>query len=93
MEEHQKEYIKLLDEKFGVVGNPRRAFYSYGKIPDIGIIVELEPLKETRIFISDKPKHYYHRWTAELDSKHLPKCVWITGMSDRALGLDKGFFI
>ena len=93
MEEHQKEYIKLLDEKFGVVGKPRRAFYSYGRIPDRGIIVELDPLPITRIFISDKPRSYYHRWTTELNSEHLPNCIWLTSKSDRDLDINKGFYI
>lgn len=93
MERHQKEYIKLLDEKFKVVGKPRRAYYSYGKIPDKGILVELEPLHATRIFISDEPRSYYHKWTTELNSDHLPSCIWITSKSDNDLNLDKGFFI
>lgn len=93
MEEHQKEYIKLLDEKFGVKGKPRRAYYEYMDKPDRGIIVELEPLPITRIFISDEPRSYYHKWSTELDSMHLPDCVWLTSKSDSQLGLDKGFFI
>ena len=93
MEEYQKEYIKLLDEKFGVVGKPRRAYYSYGRVPDRGIIVELEPLPITRIFISDKPRSYYHRWSSELDSEHLPNCIWLTSKSDRDLDIHKGFYI
>lgn len=62
MEKHQKEYIKLLDEKFGVKGKPRRAYYEYCSKPDRGILVELKPLPITRIFISDKPRGYYHKW-------------------------------
>lgn len=93
MEEHQKEYIKLLDEKFGVVGKPKRAYYSYGHIPDRGIIVELEPLPVTRVFISDEPRSYYHKWTTELNSSHLPGCIWITSKSDIDLDINKGFFI
>lgn len=41
MKEHQKEYIKLLDEKFGVKGKPRRAYYEYRDTSDRGILVEL----------------------------------------------------
>ncbi len=93
MKEHQKEYIKLIDEKFGVKGKPRRAYYEYKGTPDRGIIVELEPLPVTRIFISDEPKPYYHKWYTELDSGHLPSCVWLTLKSDSRLGLDKLFFI
>lgn len=93
MEEHQKEYIKLLDEKFGVKGKPRRAYYEYYNTPDRGIIVELEPLPATRIFISDEPRSYYHKWSTELDSMHLPDCVWLTSKSNSHLVLDKGFFI
>lgn len=91
--EYQKEYIKLLDEKFGVKGTPRIAYYEYKDTPDRGIIVELEPFPTTRIFISDKPRSYYHKWTTELNSRHLPKCIWLTGKTDSQLGLDKGFFI
>lgn len=93
MEEHQKEYIKLLDEKFGVKGKPRIVHYSYGKIPDRGILVELRPLSTTRIFISDEPRRYYHKWATKLNSSHLPACVWLTSESDSSLCLDKGFFI
>lgn len=93
MKEHQKEYIKLLDEKFGVKGKPRRAYYEYYNTPDRGIIVELEPLPVTRIFISDEPRSYYHKWSTQLDSGHLPSCVWLTSKSNSQLSLDKGFFI
>ena len=92
MEEHQKEYIKLLDKKFGVVGKPRRAYYEYYSTPDRGILVGLKHLN-TRIFISDEPRSYYHKWSSELNSRHLPNCVWITSKSDSNLGLIKGFFI
>lgn len=37
MEKHQEEYIKLLDEKFGLVGKPRRAYYDYYSTLDRGI--------------------------------------------------------
>lgn len=93
MEKHQKEYIKLLDEKFKVVGKPRRAFYSYGKIPDRGILVELESPHFTRVFISDGPRSYYHKFASELKSEHLPNCVWIISKSDSDLSLNKEFFI
>lgn len=93
MKEHQKEYIKLLDEKFGVKGKPRRAYYEYYSTPDRGIIVELRPFSTTRIFISDEPRSYYHKWSTELDSMHLPDCVWLTSKPDSQLCLDKGFFI
>ena len=90
---HQEEYLELLDKKFGVKGKPRRVNYSYGKIPDRGILVELEPFPITRIFISDEPRSYYHKWTTELKSEHLPNCVWLTVKQDSQLGLDKGFLI
>lgn len=93
MEEHQKEYIKLLDEKFGVKGKPRRIYYEYRNTPDRGILVELEPFPVTRIFIADEPRSYYHKWSSKLDSVHLPDCVWLTSESDSKLGLDKGFLI
>ena len=94
MLKHQEEFIKLMDEKFGVKGKPRIAYYEYYKRkPDRGILVELNPFTTTRLFISDKPRSYYHRWTSELKSEHLPPCVWLTSRSDSNLGLDKGFFI
>lgn len=93
MLKHQDEYIKLLDEKFGVVGKPRIVHYSYGKIPDRGILVELEPLPVTRVFISDEPRNYYHKWTTELNSSHLPCCVWLTSKSDKDLDIKSGFYI
>lgn len=94
MLKHQEEFIKLMDEKFGVKGKPRIAYYEYyGNKPDRGIIVELKPFNNTRLFISDKPISYYHKWTSELNSRHLPPCVWLTGKSDKDLGIDKGFFI
>lgn len=93
MLKHQDEYLELLDKKFGVKCNPRRAHYSHGKIPDRGILVELRQLSTTRIFISDEPKNYYHKWATKLNSSHLPACVWLTSESDSSLCLDKGFFI
>ena len=93
MLKHQDEYLELLDKKFGVKGKPRRTYYSYGKIPDRGILVELRQFGTTRIFISDEPKSYYHKWASKLNSMHLPNCVWLTSKSDSKLGLDKGFFI
>lgn len=93
MLKHQDEYLELLDKKFGIKGKPRIVHYSYGKIPDRGILVELRPLSTTRIFISDEPRSYYHKWASELNSMHLPACVWLTSKSDSKLGLDKGFFI
>lgn len=44
MLKHQDEYLELLNEKFRVVGKPRRVHYSYGKIPDSGIAVEIKTL-------------------------------------------------
>lgn len=93
MLKHQDEYLELLDKKFGVKGKPRRAHYSYGKIPDRGILVELRQLSTTRVFISDEPKNYYHKWASKLNSMHLPACVWLASKSDSSLHLDKGFFI
>lgn len=93
MLKHQDEYLELLDKKFGVKGKPRIVHYSYGKIPDRGILVELRKFSTTRIFISDEPRSYYHKWSSELNSMHLPNCVWLTSKSDSKLGLDKGFFI
>lgn len=93
MEKHQEEYIKLLDEKFGVNGKPRRAYYEYYSTPDRGILVELEPFPITRIFISDEPRSYYHKWATELKSEHLPPCVWLTRYSNSALSIIDSFFI
>lgn len=48
MAKYQEEYIKLLDKKFGVVGKPKGAYYSYGKTPDIGILVEKDFIYKTK---------------------------------------------
>lgn len=93
MTKYQEEYIKLLDEKFEVVGKPKVAYYSYSKTPDIGILVELKSLPVTRVFISYEPKSYYHKFNSELDSKHLPNCIWLTRKPDKNLCLAKGLYI
>ena len=55
MKKHQEEYLKLLEDRFGVKVKPKIAYFSYEEIPDRGIIVELKPFNTTRIFISDEP--------------------------------------
>jgi hypothetical protein len=96
MLKHQDEYLELLNEKFRVVGKPRRVHYSYGKIPDSGIAVEIKNFGSgCVVFIADKPRSYLHKFTTELDSFHLPTCVWLTRWSDKELEVDMeiGFFI
>lgn len=93
MKKHQEEYLKLLEDRFGVKVKPKIAYFSYEEIPDRGIIVELKPFNTTRIFISDEPRSYYHKFSSELKSQHLPKCVWLTSKSDIDLKIIKGFFI
>lgn len=96
MLKHQDEYLELLNEKFKVEGKPRRVHYSYGKIPDSGIAVEIKNFDSgCVVFIADKPRSYLHKFTTELDSFHLPTCVWLTRWSDKELEVDMeiGFFI
>ena len=92
MKEHQKEYIKLIDDKFRIKRKYTRVNYNYYDTIDKGILLELESFR-SRIFISDRPRNYYHKWETYLNSEHLPKCVWLTSKSDSELGLDKSFFI
>lgn len=92
MKKHQEEYLKLLEDRFGVKAKPKIAYFSYEEIPDRGIIVELNPFN-TIIFISDEPRSYYHKFSSELKSQHLPKCVWLTSKSDSDLRINNGFFI
>mgnify|MGYP003356578444 CR=1 FL=1 len=96
MEEHQKEYIKLLDEKFGVKGKPRRAIYKRNRdVIDSGIVVELSNsvFNPRLVFLSDNERGYLHKWSMELDSEHLPSCVWLTRYNDPYLSIIDSFFI
>lgn len=45
------------------------------------------------VFLSDNERDYVHKWTMELDSEHLPLCVWLTRYSDSALSIIDSFFI
>ena len=96
MKEHQKEYIKLINERFGISGKPRKATYKRRRNTiDSGIVVELnyDSFSPNLVFISDNPRNYFHKWAMELASYHLPLCVWITRYSDTALDIIEGFYI
>ena len=98
MEKHQEEYLDLLDNKFKIVGSYKRATLKRARDKiDIGIAVEIKNFGDSGIvvFIADNPRNYLHKFATELDSEHLPPCVWLTRWSDKdlELHLDKGFFI
>ena len=96
MTKYQEEYLKLLVEKFDIIGKHRIATYKrYEGVIDSGIIVELAygGFEPRLVFLSDNPRNYFHKWILELDSDHLPQCVWITKYSDSALSIIDGFFI
>lgn len=90
MEKHQEEYLELLDNKFKIVGSYKRATLKRDRHKiDNGIAVEIKNFGDSGIvvFIADNPRSYLHRFVAELDSKHLPPCVWLTRWSDKDLEL------
>lgn len=97
MEKHQKEYLELLKDKFLIHDIYQRVTYKRckGRI-DIGIAVEVENLDTGAVivvFIADNPRKYLHKFASQLDSGHLPSCVWLTELSDKDLEVHKGFFI
>lgn len=97
MEKYQKEYIKLLEDKFNIAGEPRIATYNrHRHTIESGIAVEIKNFGDgVVVFIADKPRSYLHKFITELDSFHLPPCVWLTRWSDKDLKVDMeiGFFI
>lgn len=97
MEKHQKEYIKLLEDKFNIAGEPRIATYNrHRHTIESGIAVEIKNFGDgVVVFIADNPRSYLHKFATELVSEHLPPCVWLTRWSDKdlELHLGKGFFI
>lgn len=96
MEEYQKEYLKLIGERFDITVKPRIATYKRRRdVIDSGIVVEFSEagFSPRLVFLSDKQRSYFHKWEMELDSAHLPSCVWITRYSDSALSIIDGFFI
>lgn len=96
MEKHQEEFIKLIDEKFDISVKPRIATYKrYRDTIDSGVVVELSNggFIPRLVFLSDNPRKYFHKWSMELESEHLPNCVWITRYSDPALSIIDRFFI
>lgn len=96
MLKHQDEYIKLIDEKFGIVGKPKVATYKrYGCTKHSGIVVELPSYDNNPrlLFLADNPMDCFHRLASELDSKHLPRCVWITRYTDNYLDVLRGFYV
>lgn len=96
MLKHQEEYIKLIAEKFDITVMPRIATYKrYKDTIDSGVVVELSNsgFSPSLVFLSDKERIYFHKWRIELDSEHLPRCVWITKYSDRNLSIIDSFFV
>lgn len=96
MKEYQKEYLKLIGERFDITVKPRIATYKrHRDVIDSGIVVELSEAAflPKLVFLSDNQRGYFHKWSMELDSEHLPPCVWITRYSDSALSIIDGFFI
>lgn len=96
MEKHQEKYLELIGEKFDITVKPRIATYKSPRDTiDSGIVVELSDsgFSPRLVFLSDNERSYFHKWTMELDSEHLPPCVWITRYSDSALNIIDGFFI
>ena len=96
MKEYQKEYLKLIEERFDITVKPRIAIYKSNRDTiDSGIVVELSDSRfNTRlVFLSDNEGDYFHKWSMELDSEHLPPCVWLTRYSDPYLSIIDSFFI
>lgn len=96
MKEYQKEYLKLIGEKFDITVKPRIATYKKCRdVIDSGIVVELSEagFSSKLVFLSDNKRSYFHKWSMELDSEHLPPCVWLTRYSDSALSIIDSFFI
>ena len=97
MEKHQEEYIKLLKDRFVINNIYQRVTYKRVKDRvDIGIAVEVKNLdtgKVFAVFIADNPRKYLHKFASELESEHLPPCVWLAKISDKELEIHKGFFI
>lgn len=96
MKEYQKEYLKLIEERFDIIGKPRIAIYRRRRdVIDSGIVVELSDsgFNPRLVFLSDNEGDYFHKWSMELDSEHLPPCVWLTRYSDPYLSIIDSFFI
>lgn len=96
MKEYQKEYLKLIGERFDITVKPRIATYKRRRdVIDSGIVVELSEagFSPKLVFLSDNLRSYFHKWSMELDSEHLPPCVWLTRYSDSALSIIDSFFI
>ena len=96
MKEYQKEYLKLIEERFDITVKPRIATYKRNRdVIDSGIVVELSEagFSPKLVFLSDNQRSYFHKWSVELDSEHLPLCVWLTRYSDSALSIIDSFFI
>ena len=96
MKEYQKEYLELIEERFDITVKPRIATYKSGRDAiDSGIVVEVSESGFTPklVFLSDNERDYFHKWTMELDSEHLPPCVWLTLKSDKNLDIKSGFYL
>lgn len=96
MKEYQKEYLKLIEERFDITVKPRIAIYKSNRdVINSGIVVELSDseFNHRLVFLSDNEGDYFHRWSMELDSEHLPPCVWLTLKSDKNLDIKSGFYL
>ena len=97
MEKHQEEYLELLKDKYVINNIYQRVTYKRVKgIVDIGIAVEVKNLDTGTVFavfIADKPRKYLHKFASQLESGHLPPCVWLAELSDKEFEIHKGFFI
>lgn len=97
MEKHQEGYLELLKDKYVINNIYQRVTYKRVKgIVDIGIVVEVKNLdtgKVFAVFIADKPRKYLHKFASQLESGHLPPCVWLANLSDKEFEIHKGFFI
>lgn len=91
-----KEYLKLIEERFDITVKPRIAIYKSNRDTiDSGIVVELSDsgFNTRLVFLSDNEGDYFHKWSMELDSEHLPPCVRLTRYSDPYLSIIDSFFI
>ena len=88
----------LQDKKYTITHYPTRG---YIEIEDVGYkkfygsVVELSDsgFNPRLVFLSDNEGGYFHKWSMELDSEHLPPCVWLSRYSDPYLSIIDSFFI
>lgn len=88
-----------IDDEYWIAKNTKRCLLNqYWDLENVpGYVVEIydRDNEKDHLFIADKPRSYLHKFTTELDSFHLPTCVWLTRWSDKKLEVDMeiGFFI